>query len=108
MDENARKAFDKLRARGVDVQDAVDYHGDDDEQAHVHFVLQARSYDGSNCFADMSGDWIRESYVNGEFIKTHPASAFQSRKALRAWLQAARTLDQRSCAEFRTSRNLRF
>ncbi len=65
MSENASIAFNKLKKIGAPV---FDFGKQDGYRPNTEFVLATMNGDGDQCFADLSGEWIKESWVNGEYI----------------------------------------
>ena len=65
MTNNAREAFNRLLRMGVPVMDWGEREG---YGAAAQFVLIHASRDGRERFADINGEWVRESWVNGEYI----------------------------------------
>lgn len=65
MPANARRAFDELKQLGASVKEwgVADGYGDG-----VAFVLIWANDDGSQVFADTSGNYIREKYIDGRYL----------------------------------------
>jgi len=65
MHSNAQKAFDELKALGVSV---FDWGEEEGYGEHVAFVMVWANDDKTEVFADRSGKYIREEYVDGRYI----------------------------------------
>ncbi len=64
MTDNARRAFDKLCLRGVTPIEVEAGEGNSITQ----FYLPHAGYYGDTIFADMDGNWIKEAWINGQWI----------------------------------------
>lgn len=65
MSENARSAFEELQKLGAPVRDWGENDGYPPDTA---FVLIWANDDATEVFADISGEHIRELYVDGRYI----------------------------------------
>jgi len=65
MSINARKAFEELKNLGAPVRDWGKNEG---YGKHVAFVLIWANDDTSEIYADRSGRYIKEQYVDGKYI----------------------------------------
>lgn len=64
MSPNSRKAFAELDANGISVMEWGEKEG---YGSQTQFVLIHASRDGTQKYADDTGKWIKESWVNGQW-----------------------------------------
>ena len=64
--ENGRLAIAALKLAGIEVIE--DWNDTVTEFGSTQFAIASKSYNGWAKYFDMSGDWIKESVVNGEVI----------------------------------------
>ncbi len=64
--KNGKLAIEALKHAGIEVVE--DLSDEETEYGTTQFAIADKSYNGWHKYFDMSGQWIRESVVNGEII----------------------------------------